>query len=80
MPTDISGGGGGWMSESEMKEALRTLARSKESIEESQKATLEELSVERERVKTLEKELEEVQQKLNSTDEAHNQQQQSLER
>ncbi|XP_019849243.1 PREDICTED: sorting nexin-29-like [Amphimedon queenslandica] len=82
MPTEISGGGGGggWMSESEMKEALRALARSKESIEESQKATLEELNVERERVKNLEKELEEVQQKLNSTDEAHTQQQQSLER
>lgn len=63
-----------------MKEALKALARSKESIEESQRVTLEELSAERERVKRLEREAEELRQKLSSTDDAHTQQQQSLER
>ena len=68
------------MSGGEMKEALKALARSKESIEESQRVTLEELSAERERVKRLEREAEELRQKLSSTDDAHAQQQQSLER
>lgn len=68
------------MSGGEMKEALKALARSKESIEESQRVTLEELSAERERVKRLEREAEELRQKLSSTDDAHTQQQQSLER
>lgn len=63
-----------------MKEALKALARSKESIEESQRVTLEELSAERERVKRLEREAEELRQKLSSTDDAHAQQQQSLEK
>ena len=63
-----------------MKEALKALARSKESIEESQRVTLEELSAERERVKRLEREAAELRQKLSSTDDAHAQQQQSLER
>lgn len=68
------------MSESEMKEALKALVRSKANIEESQKVTLEQLNTEREKVGELERELNALQQKLHSTDEIHAQRQQSLER
>ena len=68
------------MSEYEMKEALKALARSKEELEESQQQTLQELDRERERSHHLERELQQTKEELYSTREQHSQQQASLER
>ena len=68
------------MSESEMKEALKALVKRKQEIEEIHRLTLLELNNEKQKVKEMEHELEELQRELNSKGDTYSQQKQALEK